>query len=155
MNTLQKLRESSVGKMVLWFNCAMNCVLHPIVDLAIRLWVSNHFWKSGRVSWQSFDSTLFLFKHEFKVPLVSPEFAAYSSTFFELACPVFIVLGLATRFATIPLIFMTLVIEFTYTHSDQHIVWLLFLTLILAKGPHMLSIDYWVERWSKKDHHSH
>ena len=147
---LQNARKSTLAKMILWFNCAVTMVLHPIIDLVIRIWVSNHFWKSGLVSWQSFDSTLYLFKHEFNVPVVSPEFAAYTSTFFELTCPVFIVLGLATRIAAIPLIFLTLVIEFTYMHSEQHIIWLMFLTLILAKGPSTISIDHWLDKLSQK-----
>ena len=45
------------------------------------------------------------------LPLLPPEIAAATSATFELSCSALIVIGLATRLATLPLLGMTFVIE--------------------------------------------
>src|SRR3990167_4241148 len=50
--------------------------LAPLVDLAVRVYVANVFWKSGLVKITSWQSTLFQFESEYHVPLLSPAIAA-------------------------------------------------------------------------------
>ena len=59
----------------------------PALDLGIRLWVANVFWKSGLTKIQSWDTTLALFEHEYHVPLLSPQLAALLGTATELTFP--------------------------------------------------------------------
>ncbi|HLF22852.1 MAG TPA: hypothetical protein VI565_02945, partial [Burkholderiales bacterium] len=49
--------------------------LSPLLDLGIRLWVANVFWKSGLTKIASWDNTVLLFENEYQVPLLSPEVA--------------------------------------------------------------------------------
>ena len=44
----------------------------PALDLGIRLWVANVFWKSGLTKLQSWDTTVALFESEYHVPLSRP-----------------------------------------------------------------------------------
>jgi putative oxidoreductase len=55
--------------------------------------VANAFFKAGLVKAQSIDSTILLFTHEYQVPFLSPEVAAYAGTFTELFFPVLLATG--------------------------------------------------------------
>lgn len=114
----------------------------PVVLLIIRLWMATIFWRSGVLKISDWQSTLALFYQEYKVPLVPPELAAYLSTMIELACPILLAAGIAARFATLPMIMMVLVIQFTYLDSNEHLYWLMLLGTILCFGPGRLSLDY-------------
>lgn len=114
----------------------------PVLILFIRFWMAKIFWYSGLTKISSWQATLFLFKEDYKVPFIPPEMAAYSSTFFELTCPVLLLLGFATRVATLPMLAMTAVIEFTYLNLIDHTYWAILLTLILFYGPGTLSVDH-------------
>lgn len=104
------------------------------------------FFKSGLVKIEDFETTVLLFAEEYKVPILSPMFAAISGTFFELVCPIFLVLGLATRFAAVPLLIMTAVIQFTYMDHVQHYYWALVLAGLILHGAGSFSIDAMLAR---------
>ena len=87
------------------------------------------------------------FEHEYQTPFLPVWFAAGSATLFELAMPVLLIGGLFTRLATLPLIVMTAVIQFTYLDHIDHLYWILLLGLILTWGPGRFSLDALGERW--------
>lgn len=120
--------------------------LNPLVWLAARLAIAKVFFMSGLTKLDDWGSTLMLFEYEYQVPLLPVSFAAYSATFFELLMPVLLVLGFATRLATLPLIAMTAVIQFTYMEHTDHLYWALLLGLLFVNGPGKLSVDYWLRR---------
>ncbi len=120
--------------------------LNPLVWLAARIAIAKVFFMSGLTKIDNWNTTLALFQDEYQVPLVPVWFAAYSSTFFELTMPVLLVLGLGTRLATLPLLAMTAVIQFTYDQNIQHLYWALLLGLLLVNGPGKLSVDHWIRR---------
>jgi len=117
-----------------------------VLLLAMRLWVANIFWKSGILKLNNWDSTLMLFTDEHPVPYLSPQFAALSGTTFELLCPILLTLGLGSRLATLPLLAMTAVIQFTYMQHEQHYYWAFLLGAILCFGPGRISADYLIKR---------
>ena len=118
----------------------------PLYQLFIRLWMAEIFWASGMVKIASWETTLDLFAEEYKVPLLPPEIAAYLGTATELAMPVLLVLGLGTRFAALPLIAMTAVIEFTYLDKQEHFFWIMLLAHLALRGGGLLSLDALLER---------
>lgn len=118
--------------------------LSPIMMLIVRLWMAQVFWVSGVLKISDWDNTIYLFTNEFPVPFMPPLLAAISGTFFELICPVLLVLGLGARLATLPLIAMTAVINFTYSHALEHYYWAMLLGMILFYGPGKISVDYWL-----------
>lgn len=120
--------------------------LSPLVPLAMRLWMASVFWKSGMLKIQDWQTTLLLFTDEHPVPFLPPEVAAFSAVSFELACPVFLVMGFATRIATLPMLAMTAVIQFTYLSDNDHLYWALLLCSLLFTGPGKLSIDYFIRK---------
>lgn len=118
----------------------------PLLLLFIRLWMAKIFWYSGLTKISHWQSTLFLFKEEYKVPLLPPEGAAFFATLFELTCPLLLLLGFATRVAALPMLAMIAVIQFTYLDLVEHYYWAMLLALIVCYGPGALSLDHFISK---------
>jgi putative oxidoreductase len=119
----------------------------PVGDLAIRLWVANVFFKSGLTKIQNWEGTMYLFQNEYKVPLLPPELAAYAGTATELAFPILLVLGLATRFSALVLFVFNIIAVISYPGLEEvglkdHQHWGLLLLVPLLHGPGKLSLDH-------------
>ena len=125
--------------------------LGPLVLLGIRLYVANVFWRSGVNKIQSWDTTLFLFEHEYQVPLLSPQIAAYLGTGAELFFPVLLAIGLGGRFAAISLFIFNIIAVISYPSLNeagiaQHQLWGLMLLLPICYGPGKISIDHFIRK---------
>lgn len=125
--------------------------LSPVLDLAIRLWVANVFWKSGLTKFQSWDSTILLFTHEYSVPLLSPEIAAVLATFVELVFSVLLAFGLGARFSALVLFVFNFIAVISYPDLSEigvkdHQYWGLLLLVTLLHGPGNLSLDHFLWR---------
>jgi putative oxidoreductase len=85
-----------------------------------------------------------LFRDEFKLPVVDPVLAAHLATYAEHVFPILLIVGLASRFAALALLIMTLVIEiFVYPLAwPTHGVWAACFLMIMTRGPGMISLDY-------------
>jgi NADH dehydrogenase FAD-containing subunit/uncharacterized membrane protein YphA (DoxX/SURF4 family) len=118
----------------------------PLYQLFVRLWMAEIFWASGMSKIASWETTVDLFREEYKVPLLPPELAAYLGTATELGAPVLLALGLGTRFAALPLICMTLVIQFTYLDKLEHFYWMMLLAHIALRGAGAVSLDALIGR---------
>jgi putative oxidoreductase len=112
-------------------------------ELAWRIAVGAVFFKSGLVKIASWESTLGLFRDEYRVPLLPIELAASLATAAELACPVLIVLGLFARLGAAALLGMTFVIQFFVYPENwaEHLMWASLLGWVVSRGPGALSID--------------
>ena len=125
--------------------------LAPLLDLALRLYVADVFFKSGLTKIKSWDSTLYLFSDVYQVPLIPSDLAAYMATAGELGLSVLLVLGLFGRFATAGLFILNAVAAYSYYSGlseaglFQHFAWgtMLAVLLILSRG--RWSIDTWFE----------
>ena len=120
--------------------------LGNLLLLSMRLWIANIFWKSGMVKISDWENTIALFRDEYQVPFLPPEFAAFSGAGFELLCPILLTLGLASRFAVLSLLAMTAVIQFTYLQHEQHIYWAFLLLTIMCFGAGKISADYFIKK---------
>ncbi|CAF2028552.1 unnamed protein product [Rotaria magnacalcarata] len=136
---LAKMNPDKLEKYQLIFNSSLSnfaaVYVFSLLVLFMRIWIAKIFWYSGLTKISSFDSTIYLFEYEYKVPLISPEIAAYLATTIELSMPSFLVLGLFSRLACLPLIAMTLVIQLTYLELPEHLYWLFLLSTVLLYGP--------------------
>ena len=127
--------------------------LVPALDLAVRSFLANVFFKSGLTKIQTWDSTLYLFREEYQVPLLPAEFAAYLATSAELALPVLLVTGLFGRFAAIGLFILNAVAAYSYYDQLspagllQHLYWGMLLAILLIHGLGKWSVDAWLEKY--------
>ena len=123
------------------------------VQLVMRLALAVPFWKSGILKWNGFlklsDTAVTLFTDEFMLHLPGgpyhyplPTVMAFLSGCGEIMFPVLLVLGLATRFAALGLLFMTIIVELTVPDGwPIHLTWAAMALGIMAWGPGRASID--------------
>ena len=119
-----------------------------ILQFLLRFSMASVFWHAGMTKIASWDTTIALFRDEYIVPILPPELAASLAAAVELTCPVLLVLGFATRLATLPMLGMTFVIEvFVYPEQwIEHLMWASILVFILTRGPGALSLDHVIAR---------
>jgi len=118
-----------------------------VVQLAMRIGVGLAFLNSGLLKYRSFDYATQLFEEAYKIPLLAPAVEARIAMINELTCSILLLLGLATRVATLPLLMMMLTIQIVYPSAwPDHVLWGSILVFLLTRGPGPLSIDYFIER---------
>jgi putative oxidoreductase len=129
-----------------------------LVQFVLRVALSVPFWKSGMLKWTGFlqlsDTAVTLFSDEFMIHLPggpyhypAPALFAFLSGSGEVVFPVLLVLGFATRFAALGLLFMTLIVELTVPDGwPIHITWAAMALAIMAYGPGRASIDHLLRR---------
>jgi putative oxidoreductase len=124
---------------------------YSLVALVSRSAISSVFWRSGRTKVHGLsirEETFVLFRDEYRVPLLSPDIAAYVTTVAEHVFPVLLVLGFASRLSALGLLGVTMVIQLFVFPSGwpQHILWIALLLLVVARGPGAVSLDHLVWR---------
>jgi putative oxidoreductase len=138
---------------------------HSLIAFIARFSIAAVFWKSGQtkieglvidivggefqLGWPHLsDSALSLFRDEYKLPFLSPEFAAPMAAFAEHIFPIMILIGLGTRFSALALLGMTLTIQFlVYPGAyPTHGTWAALLLYLIAQGPGRFAIDELIAR---------
>ena len=147
---INMLKDSAVGRLCRQAICALECAA-PIGDLLLRIWIANVFWKSGLTKVSNMSTTMFLFEHEYSVPILSVELAAYLATAAELVLPLLLVFGLAGRAAAGALFVFNAVAVISYPTLNafgiaQHQVWGVMLLVLLLRGPGKISIDHFIRK---------
>jgi len=130
--------------------------LAALLLLATRAYVAWQFLKSGWLKLQDWDTTLFLFQEEYRVPLLSPGLAALAGTAGELAFPTLLILGLGTRLAALGVSAVNVLAVVSYAHVllaagsaaalGQHVLWGYMLLVVLVFGAGPFSLDALVAR---------
>ncbi|MDF2995320.1 MAG: DoxX family protein [Xanthobacteraceae bacterium] len=124
---------------------------YDLIALVARLSMAAVFWQSGQTKvegWHVSENAIYLFQNEYRLPLIDPVIAANLAAFAEHLFPVLLVLGLATRFAALALLGMTLVIEiFVYPDAwPVHGTWATCFLLLIAQGPGRIALDHLIAR---------
>jgi putative oxidoreductase len=119
-----------------------------LVQLASRIAVADVFWRSSQSKLTSWTSTIQLFANEYKVPVISPQTAAYLGTATELIGSLLLFAGLLSRAAALALLGLVSVIQLTVYPENwpDHILWASLLLLIIARGPGVVSLDHLLGR---------
>jgi putative oxidoreductase len=136
-----------------------------LIALVGRVSIAAVFWKSAQTKVDGFavdlldgqfqfgvprlsDSALALFRDEYRLPLLAPEFAAPLAALGEHVFAAMLLLGLATRFSALALLGMTAVIQlFVYPGAwPTHGTWAAVLLYLVANGPGAISLDHWISR---------
>jgi putative oxidoreductase len=132
--------------------------LYPYLAFISRIYLASVFIPSGYLKYTSWQSTLFLFSHEYQVLLLSPKLAAYLGTAAELLLPIFILLGLGARLPLLSLFIFNIVAATSYPYLwlpegfcalKDHILWGAILAFLMTKGVGILSLDQIIQRHYK------
>jgi len=116
--------------------------------LAARVAVGAIFFLSGRTKVDGFltvnETAFTLFRDDYKVPLLPPEFAAHMATYAEHLIPILLVMGLFTRLSALALLGMTAVIQ-TFVYPDAwptHLSWAALMLYLIGRGAGPVSLDH-------------
>jgi putative oxidoreductase len=124
--------------------------LAPVADLAARLYIAKVFFASGWNKIQDWDSTLYLFREEYQVPLLPPDLAAVMGAGGELGLSVMLAIGLWTRFSACGLLVLNIVAVVSYYDSlkdspaalQDHLEWGILLFLLTTSKVRQLTLDH-------------
>src|ERR1700722_9522170 len=121
----------------------LDSIPYSVIALIARAATFSVFFRSGTQKLSDWNSTLMLFQNEYHVPVLPPNPAAYMAPSLELGGSTLVLIGLFTRASVTALLGMTTVIEiFVYPMAwPDHIQWLAFMFIILARGPGRISLD--------------
>jgi putative oxidoreductase len=147
MSVVGKLEApvSKTNDALAWFSWAL--LLYFRVHVA---WV---FLKSGWWKLTNWETNLTIFEYEYQVPLLNYEVAAYLATFGELVFPVFLLIGLGTRYAAILVQFINIVAVISYYSTlakgaglALHQLYGAMLLTCMVYGGGLLSMDHWLKQ---------
>ena len=129
-------------------------VAPPVLRIALAV----PFFRSGLTKWDGFlqlaPSATYLFSDEFKLHIFGrlydfpfPNLFALVDGVAEIALPILLVLGLATRFAALAIIVMTGVIQLVVPEgwANFHLPWAGLALAVMALGPGPLSLDHFID----------
>jgi len=141
-------------------NGFIRTIAHPsLTQLVLRFGLAVPFWRSGVKKWDGFlqlnDVAIYLFSSEFKLhlpggpyPFPAPWLMAFAAGSAEILLPILLVLGLATRFAAVGLLAMTIVVQLTVpTGWPLHLTWAAMALALMAWGPGQVSLDHGIGRF--------
>jgi len=129
-------------------NALLAAIPKSLPLLALRCALAVPFFLSGLTKWDRFlhlsTGAHFLFEEEFKLhilggeyPYPFPTLMATAAGIGEIVLPIFLVLGLGTRFAALGLLLMTAIIQLTIPDgwANFHLPWAaMALTLVVVGG---------------------
>lgn len=143
-----------IASTITGFNQLLNQFQSPLL-LGFRLYVAYIFFMSGLQklsTWNDEYGVMYLFREEYKVPLLNPEVAAYLATAGELFLPIVLVLGVGTRFFAIALSILNIVAVVSYYETlakvgqvTPHIFWGACLLTNIVFGAGFFSVDHWLK----------
>lgn len=135
------------------------------IALLARFSLAALFWKSGQTKVEGLTidlvegqvelgwprlaaSAVDLFRDEYRLPVLPPEWAAVLAASAEHLLPVLLLLGLATRLSALGLLAMTAVIQlWVYPGAyPTHGVWAAGLLWLMLRGPGLVSLDHALAR---------
>ena len=163
---IERQRDNSDGpqgisRLIERANAIVCAIAQPsLAQLILRLGLAVPFWRSGVNKWDGFlqlnDVAILLFSSEFQLHLPggpyhfpAPAVMAFAAGSAEILLPILLVLGLATRFAALGLLLMTLVVQLTVPDGwPLHVTWAAMALGIMAWGPGRISLDHLI-KWRK------
>lgn len=134
------------GVSVDFFNRVVRRLIWPKADLVIRLWLAEIFFVSGVLKLTAWHTALDLATNEYAVSWMNPVSAAYTGVGIEVLGGVLLAIGFMTRYAAIPMLILSLVIQFAYLPFDNQLFWALLFAWYAIQGAGPLSIDSLLRR---------
>ena len=146
--------QLGIGRLISKADAIICAIAQPsLTQLALRIGLAIPFWRSGVNKWDGFlqlnDVAILLFSSEFQLHLPggpyaypAPAVMAFAAGSAEILLPILLVLGLATRFAALGLLLMTLVVQLTVPGGwPLHVTWAAMALAIMAWGAGRISLD--------------
>jgi NADH dehydrogenase/putative oxidoreductase len=118
----------------------------PKLDVLIRLALAEIFFASGVIKLFSWNTALDLAANEYPVSFMSPATAAVIGVSIEVGGAILLALGFMTRYAAIPMLALSLVIQFAYQPFDSQLFWAALFGWYAVVGAGPVSVDNLLRR---------
>jgi len=118
----------------------------PKVELAIRLWLAQQFFVSGVLKLTHWQTALDLARNEYPVAWLNPVAAAYTGVTIEVVGAALLAAGFMTRYAAVPLLILSMVIQLAYLPFDSQLFWAVLFGWFAIHGAGPLSVDRLLRR---------
>jgi NADH dehydrogenase FAD-containing subunit/uncharacterized membrane protein YphA (DoxX/SURF4 family) len=118
----------------------------PKVDLLIRLWLAKLFFVSGVIKLTHWQTAVDLAAHEYPVSFMSPLTAAYVGVSIEVGGAALLAVGLMTRYAAVPMLVLSMVIQLAYMPFDSQLFWAILFGWYAVCGGGPFSMDNLLRR---------
>ncbi|MDH5255192.1 MAG: DoxX family membrane protein, partial [Gammaproteobacteria bacterium] len=118
----------------------------PPLDLLTRLWLAQAFLVSGILKVADWETAVDLATHEYPVAWLDPVTAAWLGATIELLGGGLLALGFLTRYAAIPLLILTVVIQVSYVALESQLFWMVLFGWYAVAGAGPLSLDHLLRR---------
>ncbi|KWN05608.1 hypothetical protein WT83_29035 [Burkholderia territorii] len=130
--------------------------LQPLCGLVVRLYLFRVFFLSGLTKLRDWDSTLYLFTNEYRVPLLPPQVAAVMGAGGELIFPILLVLGWQSRLAAVGLFVVNLVAVLSYPDLQivmikDHILWAVLIAYVFVHGAGRWGLDTYTKPFQRNE----
>ena len=141
--------QASIPALIRQASRCLDRVPYWLLAIPLRLAVATVFWNSAIAHLANWQTTLYLFANDYRLPFLPSVPAAYMAVSIEVSTPILLVLGFLTRPAALVLLGMVTVIEvFVYPQAwPTHIQWVAMLLVLLCRGAGTLSIDHLLARY--------
>ena len=152
-------RQRRIGGLIACANAVVRAIAQPsLTQFVLRCALAVPFWRSGVNKWDGFlqlnDVAILLFSSEFQLhlpggpyPFPAPAVMAFAAGSAEILLPILLVLGLATRFAALGLLVMTVIVQLTVPDGwPLHVTWAAMALGIMAWGPGPISLDNFIKK---------
>jgi NADH dehydrogenase FAD-containing subunit/uncharacterized membrane protein YphA (DoxX/SURF4 family) len=118
----------------------------PILDLCVRVGLAQAFFVSGVLKVTNWQAALYLAQYEYRVSWMDPVAAAYTGATIELLCPILLAAGLLTRYAAVPMLILSLVVQVNYNAVDTQLFSAALLGWVVLHGAGSFSLDALLRR---------
>jgi putative oxidoreductase len=118
----------------------------PYIELAIRLWIAKLFVFFGFMQMLHWETTLAVASQENPIPFIAPNSAAFLSTAIYLVCAALLTLGFMTRYASAPLLLLSLIAQLRHTPFDTQLFWIALTGWFAIYGAGPISVDNLLRR---------
>jgi putative oxidoreductase len=120
--------------------------LWPALDLLTRLWLAQVFLVSAILKLADWQRAIYLATHEYPVSWMDPLTAASLGAATELIGGALLATGFLTRYASLGLLVLTVVIQTQYVALDSQLFWMALFGWYVLAGAGPLSLDHVLRR---------
>lgn len=124
----------------------MHGLVWPKVDFLIRIALAEIFFVSGVLKLTHWDTALYLAANEYPVSFMPPAAAAVVGVSIEVVGSVLLALGFMTRYAALPMLILSLVIQLAYKPFDSQLFWAALFGWYTVHGAGHGSLDHLLRR---------
>jgi NADH dehydrogenase/putative oxidoreductase len=124
----------------------LNGLVWPKMDVLIRLALAEIFFASGMIKLMNWNTALNLAANEYPVRFMSPGAAAVVGVSIEVGGAVLLALGFMTRYAAVPMLALSIVIQVFYEPFDSQLFWAALFGWYAVVGAGPISVDSLLRR---------